>query len=176
MAIEPALPTDAPQTPAITSFRGDYAFLSSFARLPDWISYRGLVGPTVEHIFQAAKTLDPTERGHVLNSASPMEARRRGRLITLRPDWDNVKLGVMASLVQLKFSQPRFASLLIQTGDAPLYEGNHWCDTFWGVCTCRKHATTHVLDPNAPTPGAPSGTGLNWLGRILTINRSFLQG
>lgn len=176
MPIEPATPTAAPQNRPITSFRGGYAFLSSFANLPDPISYKGLVGPTIEHVFQAAKTNDPEEQRHVLASVSPMEARRRGRRITLRPGWDSAKLAVMASLVQLKFSQPAFASLLVKTGDAPLYEGNHWCDTFWGVCTCRKHATVDNIDSNANDPATAGGTGENWLGRILTINRSFLQG
>ena len=48
------------ETPAIDRFSGEYAFLSNFHTEAD--------GTTVEHRFQAAKALDPTEQTYVLSA------------------------------------------------------------------------------------------------------------
>lgn len=163
MAITPALPTPAPASPAITSFRGPHAFLSSFALVPGGVQYRGLVGPTVEHVFQAAKTPVLSEQRAVLAASGPQRARTLGRSVTLRENWDTVKLGIMVALVRAKFNEPSMHAALAATGDAALVEGNHWCDAFWGVCTCPRHSTDG---------STAHGTGQNWLGQILTLNRS----
>ena len=54
----------------INKFDGKYAFLSNFAESK--ISFEGLTYPTVEHAFQAAKTLDEEERLYIapLNTQS----------------------------------------------------------------------------------------------------------
>ena len=134
----------------ILSFKGKYAFLSNFSPHP--VRARGILYPTVEHAYQAYKTLDPAERLGIRSCDTPGQAKRAGRRVTLRPDWDNVKLSVMTALVKAKFRQhPELAGLLKQTGDALLVEGNYWHDNFWGVCGCKT---------------CP-GVGKNWLGCIL---------
>ena len=35
-----------------------------------------------------------------------------------------------------KFKREPLRSQLINTGDEELVEGNHWCDNYWGDCTC----------------------------------------
>ena len=162
MAIEPATPTGGRIAPPILSFRGAHRFLSNFVEVPGGVRYRTIHGPTIEHAFQAAKTLDPVEQHSVLSATTPLEARKRGRRVTLRPDWDAMKLGVMAVLVRSKFDNPALGQQLMSTGDALLVEGNHWCDTYWGACTCPKHA------------GQLESAGANWLGHILMINRSVM--
>lgn len=115
----------------ITSFTGEYAFLSNFYVLSN--------GSTVEHAFQAAKTVDPEEKACILAASTPGNAKRLGRKVTLRPDWDIMKLDIMFSLLEMKFNfDPVLADKLINTGDAELVEGNTWHDTYWGVCTCSK--------------------------------------
>lgn len=54
--------------------------------------------------------------------------------MSLRPDWEYIRVDVMTELVRKKFSQEPLRSQLIATGDAELIEGNWWNDTFWGVC------------------------------------------
>ena len=44
----------------IPEFSGKYNFLSNFSNSP--IKYEGIVYPTVEHAFQAAKTLNINKR------------------------------------------------------------------------------------------------------------------
>ena len=65
----------------ISAFRGAYRYLSNFYVEED--------GQTVEHRFQAAKALDPAERQWVLEAPTPGEAKRRGRKVNLRPDWED---------------------------------------------------------------------------------------
>ncbi len=116
----------------ITHFEGEYWFLSNFYPAPvvlDETEY-----PTVEHAFQAAKTDDPDERRAVLASKTPALAKRAGRAVTMRPDWNTARFATMESLVQQKFT--RHADLrakLLATGDAELIEGNTWNDTTWGA-------------------------------------------
>lgn len=56
-----------------------------------------------------------------------------GRKVTLRKDWENVKLDVMRSLILQKFQDKDLMDLLLATGHAYLEEANSWGDTYWGV-------------------------------------------
>lgn len=109
----------------IDRFIGEYAFLSNFWSLDD--------GKTLEHYFQAAKTEKISEWYHVFQADTPQEAKRRGREVSLREDWDEVKDGVMLDLLRSKFSQPYLREKLLDTGDEYLIEGNTWRDTYWGA-------------------------------------------
>ena len=136
----------------IDRFMDDYEFLSNYHRSP--IEVDGIVYATVEHAFHAAKTFDLEEKRAIARAATPGDAKRMGRKVQLRPDWEQVKVGIMEELVRLKFTT--HADLLAKlqaTGDAELIEGNWWKDTFWGVCR---------------------GTGQNQLGLILMKVRSEL--
>lgn len=110
----------------IDSFSGDYRFLSNFYELGS--------KPTVEHIFQAMKTQDLDEQVWVLSSPSPGSAKRRGRKVTLRNDWEDIKINVMEQCLRHKFAEPILQKMLLSTGNQDLIEGNGWGDTFWGVC------------------------------------------
>ena len=116
----------------IDSFRGGHAFLSNFAAVK--VRLDGVEFPTVEHAYMAAKTIDPRHREWVRGASTPGKAKRMGRQITLRADWEDVKLQTMEMLLQQKCSQEPFRSQLDATGDALLVEGNTWGDRFWGVC------------------------------------------
>lgn len=122
---------------AIMRFDNEHRFLSNFFMIP--VAYEGTEYPSTEHAFQAAKTLDPAEREKVRKAPTCGKAKRLGREITRRPDWDQIKIGVMKDLIRQKFSDktyPDMAEKLLATGDAELVEGNHWHDNFWGVCHC----------------------------------------
>ena len=115
----------------IDLFRGEYAFLSNFQKCN--IEFEGNIYPTVEHTFQAAKTFDKEERKRILSFTSPIIAKRIGRKVKLRPDWEDVKCDIMLLLLKKKFEDPELAEKLLATGDAELIEGNNHGDRFWGM-------------------------------------------
>lgn len=114
----------------IKGFRGQYGFLSNF--YPCNIEYQGLIYHSLENAFQAAKTTNHLLRQQFLQSSS--EAKRLGRAITIRKDWDEVKLGIMTTLVRYKFEKDPLKRILLATGDCYIEETNTWKDTYWGVC------------------------------------------
>lgn len=136
----------------ILGFFGEYRFLSNFH--PSVVILDGQRYPTVEHAYQAAKTLDAEQRAHILQAPTPKEARQMGRSVTMRPDWEQVKVSVMEGLVGQKFGTNLYLrNKLLATGDAYLEETLYWHDNFWGNCTCGQ--------PACRAPGA------NNLGKIL---------
>jgi ribA/ribD-fused uncharacterized protein len=110
--------------------------LSNFFSSP--ITYEGITYPTNEHFFQAMKTLDIEERKKIAAAETPGKAKRMGRTIKLRPDWEKIKIDVMQEGLRLKFSHPDLAQKLIETGDEELIEGNWWHDNTWGSCYCAE--------------------------------------
>lgn len=117
----------------ILSFRDEYFFLSNF--YPVEIKLDGIVYPNAETAFQAQKTLDVGERRKFSMLKNPVQAKRLGRKVKLRDDWEEVKLDIMTEIVSQKFLQhPHLIEMLLQTGDEELIEGNKWGDRFWGVC------------------------------------------
>jgi ribA/ribD-fused uncharacterized protein len=117
----------------INLFRDEYFFLSNF--YPVEIKLDGIVYPNAETAFQAQKTLDDEERRKFSMLKNPVQAKRLGRKVKLRDDWEEVKLDIMTEIVSQKFLQhPHLIEMLLQTGDEELVEGNKWGDRFWGVC------------------------------------------
>lgn len=117
----------------ILVFRDEYFFLSNF--YPVDIKINGIVYPNAEAAFQAQKTLDVEERRKFSMLKNPVQAKRLGRKVKLRDDWEEVKLDIMTEVVSQKFLQhPHLIEMLLQTGDEELVEGNKWGDRFWGVC------------------------------------------
>lgn len=137
----------------INKFKNIYGFLSNFHPSP--IVYKGHEYPTVEHAYQAAKTLDHEEQEKIRYTTSVVDVKHLGRKVTVRSDWDEVKVPIMRDLLTRKFAVGSpLAALLISTNNEELQEGNWWGDTFWGVC---------------------KGKGENWLGKLLMERRAFLQ-
>lgn len=114
----------------ITAFQGEYRWLSNFVSPRVW--YDGVQYPTVEHAYQAAKTEIHEERQRIRSCKTAADAKRAGRTVTMRDDWDTDKLAVMEGLIRQKFSKEPFRTLLIATGDAEIVEGNTWNDKYWG--------------------------------------------
>lgn len=117
----------------ITRFWGDYSFLSNF--FPVTVKHEGLRFPSAEHAFQAAKTLDRFSRRAIVQARTADVAKRMGRRVELRPDWEKIKISVMREILTEKFKHPGLRLELLKTGNRLLVEGNTWGDTFWGACT-----------------------------------------
>jgi ribA/ribD-fused uncharacterized protein len=118
-------------TTPITRFSGEHSFLSNF--FPSPIPYEDYTYPTVEHAYQASKSDTEGGRQRIQAAKQPGHAKRLGRKVPLRPDWEDVKVDIMESLLRLKFADPELQYLLKKTGDADLIEGNTWGDAYWGM-------------------------------------------
>lgn len=104
----------------------------------------------------AQKTLVPEEQFQFTLEVglTPSEAKKAGREVTLRPDWESVKDGIMRDILLHKFQQnPDLKKKLLDTGEKYLEETNYWKDTYWGVC---------------------EGVGYNHLGKLLMSVRGEL--
>ena len=77
----------------IDRFDGEYEFLSSFHSAP--VRFEGMRFPTVEHAYQAAKTSSHEERIAIQACPTPGRAKRMGRRVSVRDDWNDVKIVVM---------------------------------------------------------------------------------
>lgn len=156
----------------INEFRGPYRWLSNFWTSPFTLNavgcvpeiYPGLTGrftfSSVEQAYVAAKTDNPLVQLQVMRLKTPGEMKRFGKTISLRSNWEQIKLPVMSLLVAQKFIQNQdLAKKLVETGDHVLIEGNTWHDRFWGKCFCPNHV----------------GEGKNELGKILMNVRKGLQ-
>ena len=122
------------QGKTISKFDGtEHRFLSNF--WPSPVSYEGVEYPTVENAYQAAKTLNLSDRNHFV-SVSPGKAKKMGGLLfSIREDWDKVKYSIMLALVCDKFTyDEKLQKDLLNTGASFLVEGNTWDDVYWGVC------------------------------------------
>lgn len=138
----------------IDSFREENFFLSNFYEAP--VTYLGRTYLCNEAAFQAQKCMTEEEK-EPFTKMRPAESKKAGRKVLLRPDWEQVKVGIMEEIVRAKFMQNEdLKQQLLATGDAELEEGNTWNDTFWGV---------HLKN----------GKGQNHLGKILMKVRAELQ-
>ena len=116
--------------------------------------FDGLEYPTTEHLFQALKATNDTDKESVRLCATPGQSKKKGRQIFIRLDWDHVKYDAMRLALFLKFSQHQDLLIkLLETNNESLVEYNSWGDKFWGVCD-------------------KTGKGENWLGRLLMELRS----
>lgn len=114
----------------IKRFREEFAFLSNFA--PCKINFMGRVFPSTENAYAAAKCKYEEDIDQ-FTTISSGQAKRLGRRVANREDWDSVKLKIMEELLVQKFNQEPFKQKLIDTGDQEILEGNSWGDKFWGV-------------------------------------------
>jgi len=148
----------------INGFNGRYAFLSNF--YPCLIKHQGLEYKSVETFYVAMKVdSDQIISGRYYTSddfremlstlENPGLAKKIGRLVKLRKDWDSKKLEYMNWAVREKFKEESLKELLLLTGDEEIVETNFWGDTYWGVC---------------------KGVGKNHLGKILMTVRNELRG
>ena len=126
----------------IGEFRGKYYFLSNFS--DSKIIINGITFLNGESAFHSFKDIS---RQSEFANLEPSIAKRKGRHVKLRQDWEEVKDDIMYQVVKAKFQQNNdLKEKLIATGDEYLEEGNTWNDTYWGVC---------------------KGRGKNMLGKIL---------
>lgn len=136
----------------IEFFESKFRFLSNFFICE--VPYDQFLFNSSESAYQAQKTQDIVIQKSFI-PLSPLEAKRKGKQILLRHDWENVKERFMFDIVLNKFSfNPNLQKKLLETGSLILEEGNTWRDAYWGIY---------------------NGYGLNRLGIILMQVRKYLK-
>ena len=134
-------------------FAGERRFLGNFFYSP--IQYDNYVYKTAEHAFQAAKTFNEAEKTKIKLSATPNVAKKLGRRVTLRADWEDIKYNIMEEIVRAKFQQNyKLMQKLVLIPDKELCEWNKHHDNIWGICVCSR---------------CKGNKGRNWLGKILRV-------
>lgn len=119
------------------SFSGDRSFLSNM-HLSD-MKVNGLNFCCLESAYQSFKTLDPSIR-KLFETMNGYESKKywKDKKDLIRPDWNNINVIVMRSLLLIKFRDPYLKSLLLATNNQYLVEENFWHDNYWGKCVCTK--------------------------------------
>lgn len=126
-------------------FRNEYYFLSNM--YPCSITLGKHTFTCAEAAFQAAKCPARVTEFYNING---FEAKKLGRTVALRSDWNEKKLQYMEKIIRAKFNQhPELARKLCSINTS-IVEDNTWNDTFWGMC---------------------NGKGENHLGKILMVVR-----
>lgn len=115
-------------------FKGEYDFLSNFYASP--IQTKNYKFKTVEHAYQASKANNDADKLMIINADTPGQAKKLGRSIVVRDDWEKIKVKTMFFFVYFKFNQnPHLLDKLFSV-NVPIVENNLWHDNFWGICTC----------------------------------------
>lgn len=148
--------------PIISWFFHEYRFLTNY-HLQE-ISYRGKLYPSTEHAYQAMKAIHEFDHETIRLTKSAGMSKKVAMKIQLRPDWEEVKEGIMREVVWIKFnSNDELKQKLLDTGDSYLIEGTVWHDGIWGICIkkdCQK---------------CKDQPGKNLLGKILMETRQKLR-
>ena len=114
-----------------------YGCFSNFFSCP--VEYKGILYPNSECAWQSLKTLDTeTRKRFAIYTAAG--AKKMGRRVDLRSDWENVKYDLMVEVCYAKFSQNNILKeILLSTDNEEIIENTtSWHDNIWGNCECVK--------------------------------------
>ncbi len=139
----------------IPYYESSYFVFSNFS--PHAILYKGVLYPTAEHAFHAAKFDDKKIKEEIRLAGSPLVAYELGKKYkSLRKaDWDAIKVEVLRDILVEKVHQhEEVMQTLIGTGEEEIVEDNP-NDDFWG--------------------NGKDGNGQNHAGKILMDIRSTLK-
>ena len=131
-------------------FRDKYWFLSNM--YPCSVKVGDHTYKCAEAAFQAQKCFDEDIKKQ-FETLDGFSAKKLGRTVTLRHDWEKVKDSIMYVVVRCKFQQHPDLLEQLKEIKEPLQEDNDWHDTYWGVC---------------------NGVGQNKLGKILFLVREII--
>ena len=114
-------------------FKDEFYFLSNM--YPAEISYEDMTFTCSESLYQAFKCKSKEEMKQFC-TLNGYKAKKKGRKICLRDNWDDIKIDVMRLVVSLKFNQHPELMEKLKEIDDDIVEDNDWGDTFWGICNC----------------------------------------
>jgi ribA/ribD-fused uncharacterized protein len=110
-----------------------YDVLNNFSA--NAVKIDGVIYPTGEHAYQAAKCTDPKGKKEILAATSPLQAKviaNQKYAMAKHANWNEVKLDVMESILRAKLEQHQeVREALLRSGDEEIAEDSPG-DTFWG--------------------------------------------
>ncbi len=114
-------------------FKDKYDYLSNMYPCPVKVMINNNVYEfkCSESVYQACKCPERIEEFVNLNG---YEAKKLGKRVKLRPDWEELKFGFMYAVVKAKFDQNKFLGLRLKSLKGDIVEENTWNDTYWGIC------------------------------------------
>jgi len=115
----------------------------------------GIEYNSVEHCFQCAKASTQEDFMKVYYAKTASAAKREGRKITLRSDWEQIKNNVMYNCLFVKFSKEPFRTALYNTIGKYIVEASP-TDGYWGA---KSNVNSIYLNRNFP--------GKNMLGQLI---------
>lgn len=102
------------------------------------LEHEGLIYYTPEHFYQAMKSTSEMTRELISKQQNGIKAKKVGRIITLRKDWEDIKIKVMFFAQRHRFSDGTAWRTRLQRTDGEIVETNNWHDNYWGNCICNK--------------------------------------
>ena len=110
-----------------------YDVLNNFSA--NAVEIDGVIYPTSEHAYHAAKCTNIKGKEEILAAKSPLlvkEISNKKYRKARHPNWDNIKLQVMESILRAKLDQHgEVRDALVKSGDEEIAE-NSPIDSFWG--------------------------------------------
>lgn len=99
------------------------------------IEIDGIVYPTSEHAYQAAKCMSPEGKKKIIAARSPLSAKKISNdtyKAAKDPEWETKKVAIMESILRVKLAQHQEVyDVVTQSGIQELIEDSK-VDYFWG--------------------------------------------
>ena len=109
-------------------FRGLYWFLSNM--YPCDVKWKGNIYKSVESVYQMEKCINDEDK-EMFRTLNGFESKKLGRKVTLRNDWNIVKIDIMKRILTSKFENKKLYDKLSSI-EEEIIEDNDWKDKFWG--------------------------------------------
>jgi predicted NAD-dependent protein-ADP-ribosyltransferase YbiA (DUF1768 family) len=122
-------------------------WFSNMRTLNEPIVYQGINYWTVENFYVAMKVPNNSVR-HIerqkIAQMNPGLAKKYGRTIKVRGDWDMVKMDFMRIAIEQKFKKGTTWYEKLLSFDKPVIEWNNWKDRYWGKCIFTGEGENHL--------------------------------
>ena len=99
---------------------------------PCRVQYKGTEYSCSESAFQAQKCTKEEEK-NLFSNIDGFLAKKYGKKVSLRNDWNKVRVSIMEEVVRAKFEQLSDLARELAKVEGPIQEDDTWGDTFWGV-------------------------------------------
>ena len=132
---------------AVLFYEGKYSILDNFSALQ--VVYKGILYPTSEHAYQAAKfSHRPDIQGEIRLATSPHTAKEIAYQYKkeYHQDFRTIKLDIMREILKAKMQQHLQVVEALTDSKDELIGENSPVDYFWGL--------------------GENGTGENWMGKL----------
>lgn len=139
-----------------------HCYMDEFYCLGNFTPFRvvfdGIDYDTSEHAYHAQKFIHPSLREAIRSTRSAHDAFKLADSLreSYRPDWYEIRLGVMRDILLAKLDQHEYVRRKLYETDAREIVEDSWRDSFWGL--------------------GPNGDGENMLGKLwMEIRRDFFH-